>query len=74
MLLAPCHAAGTRVLHLSHTTLIAEALCGTMVDNDGEPDTPVVCDDCLEQSLARGLDLSLWVRIASRPQELRLAA
>ena len=49
MLLEPGYAEGTRVVHLTHTTLVVEALCGEQAELHGEPDLAVLCDECLEQ-------------------------
>ena len=40
MLLEPGYAEGTRVVHLTHTTLVVEALCGEQAELHGEPDWP----------------------------------
>jgi|KBSMisStaDraftv2_1062788.scaffolds.fasta_scaffold2103217_1 hypothetical protein len=74
VLLAACHGAGTRTLHLSHTTLVVEALCGIEADHHGEPDLAMICDQCLEQALLLGADISLWFDQATNRQLLPLAA
>ena len=61
MLLEPAHAEGTRVVHLTHTTLVVEALCGESADLHGEPDLAVLCDDCLEHARALGVDVEMWI-------------
>ena len=61
MLLEPAHAEGTRVVHLTHTTLVVEALCGEPADLHGEPDLAVLCDDCLEHARALGFpETAAW--------------
>ncbi len=61
MLLEPAHAEGTRVVHLTHTTLVVEALCGEVADLHGEPDLPVLCEACLEHARHLGVDVGVWV-------------
>lgn len=60
MVLEPAHAEGTQVVHLTHTTLVVEALCGEQTGLHGEPDLPVFCDECLELARALGVDVGLW--------------
>ena len=73
MRLAACHVSGSRTLHLSHTTLVVESLCGMTVDLDGEPDLPVICDECLEHATELGADVGHWFDAGVTPQ-LLLAA
>ncbi len=73
MLLVPCHVEGTRVLHLSHTALVVEALCGIEADAHEAPDLAVICEECLEHALFLGADVGAFVEIAL-PQRLPLAA
>lgn len=61
MLLEPGYAEGTRAVHLTHTTLFAEALCGELTDRHGEPDLPVLCGECLEHARLLGVDIEVWV-------------
>ena len=61
------------MLHLSHTRLLAESLCGTTVDLDGEPELPMICDDCLQHATALGADVGQWFDDRDTPQ-LLLAA
>ena len=61
MLLASAHAEGMRVVHVTHTTLVLEALCGEQVAFHDEPELSVVCDECLELARALGADLETWV-------------
>lgn len=74
VVLAACHVAGTRTLHLSHTTLVVEALCGIDADHHGEPDLATICDHCLEHVVSLGADVSLWFDQATNTQQLPLAA
>jgi hypothetical protein len=74
VLLAACHVAGTRTLHLSHTTLVVEALCGIEADRHGEPDLAMICEECLEQAVSLGVDISLWFDQATNTLLLPLAA
>ena len=74
MLLEPAHAGGTRVVHLTHTTLVVEALCGEPVDLHGEPDLAVLCDDCLEHAQALGVDVEIWITEIQIDVQLPLAA
>ena len=50
MRLCPGHVDGDRTVHLTHTTLVHEALCGAVVDCDGEPAGGTLCLDCLEHA------------------------
>ena len=74
MLLEPAHAEGTRVVHLTHTTLVVEALCGEPADLHGEPDLAVFCNDCLEHARALGVDIQVWVTEVQIDVQLPLAA
>jgi hypothetical protein len=74
MLLEPGYAEGTRVVHLTHTTLIVEALCGEPAGLHGEPDLAVLCDECLEHARALGIDIAVWVTEVQIDVQLPLAA
>jgi len=74
MLLEPAHAEGTRVVHLTHTTLVVEALCGDPTGLHGEPDLAVLCDECLEHARALGVDVDVWVTEVHIDVHLPLAA
>jgi hypothetical protein len=75
VLLHAGHLKGTRVVHLTHTTLVLEGLCGDAVDLHGEPDLAVICLECLELARAVGADLLLCVtEIEGEAPLLRLAA
>ena len=74
MLLEPGYAEGTRVVHLTHTTLIVEALCGEPAGLHGEPDLAVLCDECLEHASALGIDIEVWVTEVQIDVQLPLAA
>jgi hypothetical protein len=52
-------------VHLTHTTLVCEALCGEEepVVWDGEPDAAVICSACDELARALGLDPAAWMRV-----------
>jgi hypothetical protein len=58
MQLHPGHSQGSRTVHLTHTTLVVEGLCGESVGFHGEPDLAVVCVDCLEVAASFGIDVS----------------
>jgi hypothetical protein len=75
-MLEPGYAEGTRGVHLTHTTLVVEALCGEPVVLHGEPDLGLIlmCDECLELARARGADPSVWVTEVEVEMRLRLAA
>ena len=74
MLLEPGYAEGTRVVHLTHTTLVVEALCGEPAGLHGEPDLAVLCDECLEHARALGIDIEVWVTEVQIDVQLPLAA
>ncbi len=71
MHLQSAHVAGTRIVHLTHTTLVIESLCGEQVESHGEPDLPVMCDECLTIALLDGSDVSIFLTII--PDEVRLS-
>jgi hypothetical protein len=77
MLLEPGYAEGTQTVHLTHTTLVVEALCGGLADLHGEPDLPVLCDECLDHALLLGVDVQVWLTVAENDDpatQLPLAA
>jgi hypothetical protein len=75
MVLEPAHAEGAHVVHLTHTTLVVEALCGEQADLHGEPDLPLICDECLELARALGVfDVEHWTVEAQVDVQLPLAA
>jgi len=74
MPLEPGYAEGTRVVHLTHTTLVAEALCGEPTELHGELDLAVLCDECLEHARALGVDIEVWVTEVQIDVQLPLAA
>jgi hypothetical protein len=74
MLLQPAYAAGTRILHLTHTSLIVESLCGEEVGFHGEPDLAVICDECIAIAVVAGADASSWLPDIVRESVLPLAA
>lgn len=74
MLLQPGHAENGRLVHLTHTSLFHEGLCGGAVTTDGEPDLAIVCPECLEHARAAGLDVATWIVEAERGVTLPLAA
>jgi hypothetical protein len=74
MLLEPGYTEGTRVVHLTHTTLIVEAFCGEPAGLHGEPDLAVLCDECLEHARALGVDIEVWVTEVQIDVQLPLAA
>ena len=74
MLLQPGHCEGGPTVHLTHTSLFNEGLCGEAVALDGEPDLAVICVDCLELARAAGIDVSTWVADVDVTVTLQLAA
>ena len=74
MLLEPGHAEGTRVVHLTHTTLLSEGLCGEPAGLHGEPDLPVMCDACLDHARVLGVDIEIWITELQIGVPLPLAA
>lgn len=74
MLLVTAHSDGLTIVHLTHTTLVHEGICGELVTHHGEPDLATICEDCLAAALSLGKDVSMWYRIAEEPTELRIAA
>ena len=74
MVLEPAHAEGTRVVHLTHTTLVVEALCGEQAELHGEPDLAVLCDECLEHARALGVAVKIRITEVHIDVQLPLAA
>ena len=74
MQLQPAHVAETRIVHLTHTTLVIESLCGEQADIHGEPDLPVLCDECFVIALRAGADVSSWLTDIAGEVVLPLAA
>lgn len=76
VVLEPAHVEGTRVVHLTHTTLVVEALCGELTDLHGEPDLPVLCDECVEHARLLGvsIEVEVWVTEVEIDVQLPLAA
>lgn len=75
MLLQPGYLDDAHVVHLTHTSIVHEALCGVTVVWHGAPDLSVVCDACLAEALAAHLDAGEWVRAGeSEPLVLPIAA
>ena len=74
MLLGSGYVNGARVVHLTHTTLLVEGLCGEAVGFDGSPDLGVICEECLEAALAAGADVSTFVLLEESPRLVLLAA
>jgi hypothetical protein len=74
MLLEPGYAEGTRVVHLTHTTLVVEALCGEQAEFHGEPDLGVLCDECLEHARLLGVEVEIRVTEVHIDVHLPLAA
>jgi hypothetical protein len=62
MRLEPGYVDGAPVVHLTHTTLLTEALCGgAVLDCAGEPDLAVMCDECDRIGRGAGADRSEWL-------------
>jgi hypothetical protein len=72
VILRPGHVDGERIVHLTHTSIVVEALCGVVVDSDGEPDLAVICDACLE--LAEEHLHEATAQAGPPPERLPLAA
>ena len=65
MAFQPGYLGEERIVHLTITTLVAEALCGTTVDADGEPDLPLLCEECDRlATAAAGPSNVTWRRLA----------
>jgi len=60
MRLQPGHAEDSRTVHLTHTILVVEALCGEEIVFQGEPDIAVICVECLEVAICHGIDVTTW--------------
>ena len=69
------HVETSRIVHLSQTSFLTEALCGEPVGLDGEPDLAVICEDCDRLAREAGGDPDGWVAdVADVRLELRAAA
>ena len=68
------HAEGSSVVHLTHTTLVIEAMCGASVSLDGHPELAVLCEDCDLLAREAGGDQQAWVRVETVVLDLRAAA
>lgn len=65
MAFQPGYLGEERIVHLTTTTLVAEALCGTTVDADGEPDLALLCEECDRlAAAAAGPSNVTWRRLA----------
>jgi hypothetical protein len=65
MRLVPGYVDGSAIVHLTHTTLSDEALCGeAVVDVDGEPDLAIVCEECDRIGREVGQDQDEWARVS----------
>ena len=65
MRLVPGYVDGSVIVHLTHTTLSDEALCGeAVVDVDGEPDLAIVCEECDRIGREAGRDQDEWARLS----------
>ncbi len=64
------------VVHLTRTTLVADALCGhEPIGFHGEPDLAVICEDCDRIGRELGGDPAGWMRgPVMETQALRRAA
>jgi hypothetical protein len=63
MRLVPGYVDGSAIVHLTHTTLSDEALCGeAVVDVDGEPDLAIVCEEC--DRIGREVGQREWARVS----------
>lgn len=69
----PAHVDGSRIVHLTRTTLLVEALCGETIVFDGHPDLAVICEECDLLAREAGGDPETWVALEAVLQ-LRAAA
>jgi hypothetical protein len=61
MLLETGFQTSSRAVHLTHTTLTGEALCGESgIDCLGEPDLAAICEDCDRIGRELGLEHDHW--------------
>jgi hypothetical protein len=60
-------AQGSSVVHLTHTTLSLDALCGhdEPIGFHGEPDLAVICEDCDRIGRELAGDPAGWMRITT---------
>ena len=68
------HIEGSRIVHLTVRSFLAEALCGEPVQRNGEPDIALICEDCDRLGREAGGDPAEWVVGATVRIELRAAA
>jgi hypothetical protein len=69
------HSSSSRIVHLTETTLVSDALCGeTGIDRLGEPDLATICDACDALATAAGGDPATWRRVEVVVLPLRRAA
>ena len=75
MAFQPGYLGEERIVHLTISTLVAEALCGTTVDADGEPDLALLCEECDRlATAAAGPATVTWRRLAEPVPALRTRA
>lgn len=74
MAFQPGYLGEERVVHLTISTLVAEALCGTTVDADGEPDPALLCEECDRLATAAGPSNVTWRRLVEPVPALRTRA
>ena len=67
------HLPNTRIVHLTARSFLLEAICGEPVEFDGEPECPVICEDCHAAALEAGGEPSSWM-VELAVLELRPAA
>jgi hypothetical protein len=60
-------AQGSSLVHLTHTTLSLDALCGhgEPIEFHGEPDLAVICEDCDRIGRELAADPGGWMRITT---------
>jgi hypothetical protein len=69
------HVEISRVVHLTQASFLLEALCAEQVELDGEPDLPLICEECDRLAREAGGDPAAWVvTVAGVHPELRAAA
>ena len=58
------------VVHLTHTRLVGDALCGAEVTHLGFPDLAVICEECDQLAVAAGGDRAEWLKLGFVVEEL----
>jgi hypothetical protein len=66
MLLRTGHGTTGCTVHLTHTSLVQDALCGEDVSYHGEPDQPVICQSCERIASDLGEQPDAWPNPGAR--------